>query len=514
MAHLGLSLADVKPHNAPEAAPDVARVWSPYQTAIFDWVETGTGNAIVIAVAGSGKTTTGVEAVRRVQAMRQSHIFLAFNKSIATELQARDVNGATFHSACMRVVMSAFRGATVEGRKLWQLCHENLSEEDHYLYASFIVDLVSKGKQAGIGCPGMIDDTDLAWHSVVEHYGLELEHDDAKMERAVFLASKLLDASVADRTRIDFDDMLYLVVRFGLKMAQYDWVFVDELQDTNDLQLAIVQKMLKPTSRFMGVGDPAQSIYGFRGANADAIERIKERLACKELPLTISYRCPTAVVEYARTWVSHIEAAPGAAEGKVTNLGRKWDPKTFVSTDLVLCRTTAPLITLAYRMLKDRLPVQVMGREIGAGLKALVRKLVGKSGIHTYNMEEVLTKLEQWQAREVAVAMMKQNEAKAQGIEDKAACIRCLADSLPESDRSVQALLDTIDDLFKDKTNCVRLGTIHKMKGLEGPRVFWLNRSACPSKWAQLEWEKGQERHLCYVAATRAQEEMVLIEEK
>ncbi len=69
-------------------------------------------------------------------------------------------------------------------------------------------------------------------------------------------------------------------------------------------------------------------------------------------------------------------------------------------------------------------------------------------------------------------------------------------------------------DLFRDRSNCVRLGTIHKMKGLEGPRVFWLNRSACPSKWAQLAWEQQQERHLCYVAATRAQEELVLIEEK
>lgn len=511
MAALGFNASLVKPLNAPEAAPDVARAWSLYQAAIFNWVETGTGNAIVIAVAGSGKTTTGVEAVRRVQRLGQSHIFLAFNKSIATELQARDVNGATFHSACMRVVMSANRGATVEGRKLWQLCDENLSENEAFIYGSFICDLVSKAKQAGMGCPGMMADDLVNWMRIVEHYGMELEHEEADLGRALDLASRLLDASVEDKTRIDFDDMLYWVVRLGLKMPQYDWVFVDELQDTNDLQVAIVHKMMKPAGRFMGVGDPAQSIYGFRGANADAIERIKSGLNCIELPLTISYRCPKAVVEYAQTWVKHIECAPGAAEGKVTNAGRKWDPKTFVPTDLVLCRTTAPLITLAYRMLKERLPVQVMGREIGAGLKALVKKLTGKRAC---SIDELLERLEKWSQREQAVAMLKQNEAKAQAVADKAACIECLAGALPENDRCVEALLDTIDDLFKDKANCVRLGTIHKMKGLEGPRVFWLNRSACPSKWAQLAWEQQQERHLCYVAATRAQEELVLIEEK
>jgi DNA helicase-2/ATP-dependent DNA helicase PcrA len=59
--------------------------WSQYQLGLFDWVENGTGNACVIAVAGSGKTTTGVEMTKRA---RGSHIFLAFNKAIATELSA------------------------------------------------------------------------------------------------------------------------------------------------------------------------------------------------------------------------------------------------------------------------------------------------------------------------------------------------------------------------------------------------------------------------------------------
>ncbi|MEY9138574.1 superfamily I DNA/RNA helicase [Bradyrhizobium diazoefficiens] len=54
------------------------------------------------------------------------------------------------------------------------------------------------------------------------------------------------------------------------------------------------------------------------------------------------------------------------------------------------------------------------------------------------------------------------------------------------------------------------LSTIHKSKGREWQRVFWLDRlNTCPSKYAKLEWELEQEMNLCYVAATRSMGELV-----
>ena len=49
----------------------------------------------------------------------------------------------------------------------------------------------------------------------------------------------------------------------------------------------------------MAVGDPSQGIYGFRGAGSDAMDLIKSEFDADELPLTVSYRCSTAVVDYA-----------------------------------------------------------------------------------------------------------------------------------------------------------------------------------------------------------------------
>jgi DNA helicase II / ATP-dependent DNA helicase PcrA len=58
----------------------------------------------------------------------------------------------------------------------------------------------------------------------------------------------------------------------------------------------------------------------------------------------------------------------------------------------------------------------------------------------------------------------------------------------------------------------VTLATIHKAKGLEANRVWFLCPSLCPSKWARQDWQKAQERNLIYVAITRAKSELIKIE--
>jgi hypothetical protein len=73
MARIDFNASNHKPFGAgapvaiEDQARDNTRSWSAYQTRVFDFVEHGTGNAIVRAVAGSGKTTTIVEALKRVR---------------------------------------------------------------------------------------------------------------------------------------------------------------------------------------------------------------------------------------------------------------------------------------------------------------------------------------------------------------------------------------------------------------------------------------------------------------
>lgn len=478
-----------------------ARVWSILQNNIFAFVETGVGNAIVEAVAGSGKTTTIVEALKRVLG---TSLFLAFNKAIADELKRRGVNARTFHSLCFMVVLNFKKQRDVTPDKLRQLVDKHLGDDDARMYGAFMLKLVGLARQSGIGC--LVPDRLETWQDLVEHHDLELTNDRANMEDAIDWSRKLLYLSNSSPL-VDFDDLLYIAVKDGLSLPKFDFVFVDEAQDTNAIQRALLRKVLKPKSRLVAVGDPAQAIYGFRGSDSDSMDLLATEFNCKKLPLTVSYRCPTSVVEYARQWVSHIEAAPGAAEGAVTHLGNAWNAKTFRPLDMIICRTTKPIIELAFTLIRAHVPAKIRGKEIGEGLVNLIYRM------RTKDLEELTERLGVYSEREAEKARAKGKDDKANAIMDKAECIYCLIEGLGEDDRTVEALVAAINNLFADKANAVTLSTIHKAKGLEADRVFWLNSSLCPAGWVRQEWQQQQERNLCYVATTRAVKELILIEE-
>jgi superfamily I DNA/RNA helicase len=476
---------------------------SAYQEGIYKFVANpNAGNGIVVAVAGSGKTSTGTRAVSKI-APGLSHIYLSFGKDIAAELRKRGVNGRTFHSLVMQPVLRARGVREPNPSKLRGLIDANLGDDDARLYGAFMSKLVGLARQMGVGC--LVEDAPRVWEDLAALHDIELDREESDYARAIELSRQLLKWSTESK-ECDWDDLLYFAVKDGIVLPKFDFVFVDEAQDTNAIQRAIVRKIMKPTSRMIAFGDPAQSIYGFRGADSSSMDMIASEFGCVALPLTVSYRCPVSVVKFARQWVGHIEAAPNAPEGSVTDLGYTWDAKTFKPRDLVVCRTTKPIVKAAYKLLKAGVPAQIMGKEIGEGLAKLVTKMNAKG------VDALIEKLYAYTAREVEKAIAKNQESKAESIQDKTDCVLFLIDALPETERTVPALLDRISWLFESTVDAVIFATIHKAKGLEADRVYWLNSSQCPSKWARQDWQKQQEKNLCYVAATRAKSELVLIE--
>lgn len=528
------------------------RTWSPYQNGCFEFIVCGQGNAIVKAVAGSGKTTTGVEMVKRIRP-GLSHIFLAFNKPIATELTSRGINGRTFHSLCFGPVTRSKGTRNVESGKLrlliddavtlsettvpvptvngdvtqvplyhqrpdgsWYTYNSQgqpitppfwiISKRDAQLYGKFITRLVGLARNSGVGC--LCQNLPEVWQGLVDYHDIDLDNEAATTARGIELAMQLLDWSNKSPV-IDFDDLLYLAVKDGVVLPKFDYVFVDEAQDTNSIQRAILRKIMKPTSRLIAVGDPAQAIYGFRGADSNSLQMLADEFGCVELPLTVTYRCPTTVVEFSQQWVSHIEAAPGAAEGAVHDIDTAWKLEEFQPDDLIVCRTTRPLVSMAYQFLRARIPARIMGKDtLGDSLKSLIKKMNAKG------IDALTDKLLDYTDREVEKCRAKGQENKAEAIQDKTDSVFCLIEGLGENDRTIPALLRVIDDLFNEARAGVTLATIHKSKGLEADNVFWLNASQCPAQWAKQPWQQQQERNLCYVAATRAKKSLVLFEEK
>lgn len=348
---------------------------SKYQQAIFDFITHGTGNAIVMAVAGSGKTTTITKALELIPTSKRI-LFLAFNKSIADELSKRIPKHAiakTTHALGAGAVRRSNFQVRIEGDKVKEHMGALRAEDaDLHLDSVWRVarpkihKLVSLAKNHGIapegieGAKGLLPDNRESWCHLIEHFDLlgegELEsalrlakNDADETDFLIERARKVLTASVRDTAQIDFDDMLYLPVIFDYRVEKFDWVFVDEAQDIAQIQLEMLKKALAVGGRLVAVGDPRQAIYGFRGADAEALPNIAKAFEAVTLPLSISYRCPQSVVKHAKQWVSHIEASEAAPEGRVELL-EGFKTRDFKAGDLVLCRFKAPVLKLAYKL--------------------------------------------------------------------------------------------------------------------------------------------------------------------
>lgn len=498
---------------------------SPLQQGFFDWVRAGRGSAVLIAVAGSGKTTTIVKSLEFISEAASVQM-LAFNSTIGKELKERvaalgvelgrnfrGVRAGTFHSLGFGAVCKKLgktpQQVETDSKKLARLFAERNGDEVVDLYGAFCAKLVSLAKGVGIGA--LVPDSDAAWWEIVDHHDLSLDAEEANEERAIAFARDLLRASnEVARTRawIDFDDQLYLPILWKLRLWQNDWVFVDEAQDTNPIRRALAKLTLRPGGRLVAVGDPNQAIYGFTGATADAIEVIKREFNAVELPLTVSYRCPKAAVALVSDIVPRFEVFDGAIEGTVSWLPEAEGIAKLANDDVVLCRNSAPLVSLAFQLIAAGRGCVVLGKDIGAGLVSLVKRQKANG------VDAMMAKLDVYLEREVAKFVAKGEEEKAERLADRVACIRTVADAMPEGkDRTVPKLIAKIEGMFSDSSGVLMLCTAHKSKGKEWRRVALLRPDLMPSKWARQAHQAQQEDNLIYVARTRFKEEFIFLEQ-
>lgn len=492
--------------------------WSPQQLAIFDWVENGTGNAIIEAVAGSGKTTSLVESVSRMD----GYVFLgAFNKSMGDELKDRtkgmkNVKASTLHGAGFGALRFRYKDISVDANKVRDIAYgliESEDREDLEPFVAFALKLVGLAKDTGIGFFCVIED-DSAWFDLIDKFDVaDLLEEKLSVEKGIKFAQALLRRSNKIKNVVDFSDMIYMVLVDGIHMLQNDWVLIDEAQDTNPTRRALAKKMLKPRGRLIAVGDPHQAIFGFTGADNDALDQIRKEFGAITLPLTVTYRCPKKVVELARNWVSHIEAHDSAPDGEIINakaedvFGDK-STYTFTPDDVILCRNNAPLISTAFTLIRRGIACRIEGRDIGVQLANLAGKWKVK------RLDTLRDRLEKYREREIQKAMAKGQEQKADSIADRVDCLFILIERAEEKRLDVDGLIAMIYDMFSDADKAPKdvltLSSVHKFKGHERKRVFLLGRNEyMPSPYARQQWQREQEDNLIYVAVTRAMETLV-----
>ena len=497
--------------------------WSFQQSTFLTWCVEATGSCVLEAVAGAGKTTTLLEAAIR---MTGSVAILAYNKKIAVEIQDKlkskgvdwkKAQAGTVHSYGNSAYRKAFPHAELDNDKVSNIIKEMIVDHDSLIYyTNGLAQLVSMAKQQALGVVKSAEDAK-NWMDIIEHFDIfsRDDEDDTRpvpYRELIVLARKVFDRSNRMTNVIDFDDMVFLPVFHRVRFWQHDVIMVDEAQDTNPARRALVRAMLKKGGRVIAVGDKHQAIYGFTGADSDALDLIRKDFNAVSLPLTTTYRCPKAVVQFAKQWVNHIEAADSAPEGKVSSMQEaEFLKKEFVKlpTDAILCRNTKPLIEMAFDLIRQRVACKVEGRDIGAGLKKLATRW---KRVKTLNALEA--KLKDFFAREQTKLLAKNQEMVLQVVEDQVDTLKVIIDQCrSEGKHDVSDLVAYIDSLFGDDVKGVlTLSTGHKSKGREWKRVFWLDRAnTCPSRWARKDWQMEQENNLQYVIATRAMDELIEI---
>ncbi len=491
---------------------------TPQQEAITQHAATSDQSLNVVARAGSGKTTS---LLMICEVLEGSAFLGAFNKGIAEELKLRlkgiensMIEAGTFHSLGFRGWRRANPKVTVDSDKLWKLI-DKLQGSIKDTSGGPIKELVSMAKQSLFNG----NEESEAWQDLIDHYGIETGFRDAAVIEAaktVFEASKAQCQSV-----IDFDDMLWAPLHFNVELPEYDTMLIDEAQDTNQTRRELAIRCLVDGGRIISVGDERQAIYGFSGADAEAMNLIRERMKSHSLPLTVSWRCSQEVIKRAQTWVPDIEHAPTAKQGQMLSTTEGAVLKGMIekqtsdviprARDAVLCRNTRPLVSMAYHCIRNRVGVTIEGRDIGKRIVKFVEKFKEPS------LTQLIDRVEKYVTEECERLIQKRKPGIAAMLGDMGETITFLAQSLKmEGKTQTRDLTELLGGMFSDSggssSSTILLSTIHKAKGREWEKVFILGENQYqPSKYAKQPWMMVQENNLMYVATTRAKDILVHI---
>ena len=473
---------------------------SPFQKEIYKNIAREKGHLIVEALAGSGKTTSLIESFKFLPRGKKT-IALAFNKSIQQELKSRApsyIEASTFHSFGLRAIYKRFGQAIeIDNYKIDNI----IKKLDNCSVRRDEPDLADNIKAAVEQCRNALIDYPSGIEKIIDQFGIDVCDMDPK--EFISIVIKVLSKDKAQTDVIDYGDMCYFPYVYNLDLGCFQYVYCDEYQDLNRSQLYMAKKCCDPNGgRIIIFGDKWQDLYSWRGSDASMVEELKSLPDTKVLTLPISYRCPTKIVNLAKSWAKNMLATDWAIDGSIENihLNKLYDevkPGCFI-----LSRTNAPLIKICLGLIRNNIKANIRGRDIGKQLGSLIKKSKKKT------IPAFLTWLYDWKDKEVA--KLRAKKISTDGVIDRVECLVNLCDEI----HSLPEVKKKIDELFNetDEKNIVILSSVHRAKGLERDTVFLL-------RWTFRTWldnvphgmTEDEEMNIAYVAATRSKNRLVLV---
>lgn len=310
-------------------------------------VDTTEGPLLILAGAGSGKTTV---LVNRVEHIISSHLAtpwqvlaITFTNKAAGELrerlvsaigeEANDIWAYTFHSCCSRILRRFGEKIgytnhftiydTDDSRRVMKQCQKQLGIEDKLINHKSILAEISRAKDSLIS---------------PEEYKQTAQNDFRKSKIAECYELYLAQLKKSDA--MDFDDIIFNTVKLlkenedvrNIYQTQFKYVMVDEYQDTNHAQYVLTSLLADKYKNICVVGDDDQSIYRFRGATIENILSFENHYkGAKVIRLEENYRSTQNILDGANAVISHNKNRKGKTLFTRSGSGDKIVYKTVMS---------------------------------------------------------------------------------------------------------------------------------------------------------------------------------------
>lgn len=310
-------------------------------------VDTTEGPLLILAGAGSGKTTVLVNRVEHIISSRLATpwqvLAITFTNKAAGELrerlvsaigdEANDIWAYTFHSCCSRILRRFGERIgytnhftiydTDDSRRVMKQCQKQLGIEDKLINHKSILAEISRAKDSLIS---------------PDEYKQNSQNDfrKSKIAECYEMYQKELKKSDA----MDFDDIIFNTVKLleenedvrDLYQTQFKYVMVDEYQDTNHAQYVLTSLLADKYKNICVVGDDDQSIYRFRGATIENILSFENHYkGAKVIRLEENYRSTQNILDGANAVISHNKNRKGKTLFTRSGSGDKIVYKTVMS---------------------------------------------------------------------------------------------------------------------------------------------------------------------------------------
>ncbi len=530
----------IKPENIEKAAKQTQTDINEEQKQA---VEHGSGPAMVIAGPGTGKTRTLIQRIAHLvnqnPEIAENILAITFTNQAAGELQnrlnqiipeyAEKITVSTFHALGYRILKEKF-------------------PDDNFI---IITDEDKKVILKSIGVKDKQIGKIIREISIIKNQ-LATPSDEIKD-----IFNKYNNYLIKNKL-LDFDDLIYRVINilaqdadFVKKLQQkYQWILIDEFQDINLVQYTFI-KILTPDkdANIFAIGDPNQSIYGFRGADKSLTDRFINEYQPSIYTINTSYRVPQQILEASVLVINNSQSIRSLRPGikiKISNHPSDKAEAEYIAREIekligglrffsidsnitdgtednvinslseiaVLVRTQRQFPALIKAFHDHSIPYQIVGEKpfyktppVSEIIDILEYLIYPDNNFLKQKILPYIDKIKDIETNAPTVEIIKQISEKIDIKKEDVERLINLAKQEVDLEKFLNKIkLSDIQDDYQSDSEAVALMTLHASKGLEFDCVFipGLEEGLLPYTIYKDDTDFEEERRLLYVGMTRS----------